>query len=614
MQIPTNQIIEGDCLEVMRGWPDRSIHCCITSPPYWGLRDYGVEGQLGLEKTPEEYVSKMVEVFRDVRRVLRDDGTLWLNLGDSYWNGGAEKRDGGHGFVDGGKPKLEAAKGALLQRKSTTGLKLKPKDLCGIPWRVVLALQADDWYLRQDIIWAKPNPMPESCTDRCTKAHEYLFLFAKGQRKTRIVKFSNLLSERCHFLKDFGLHPAESAMSRPPSGIHHSPLIEICVRLASSVFDFTQSQEGFRLPPLYSEVWQQCTGGGDSDFVRGLPIRHRPAVVAARFLMSETTAKQFLCEMQGLGVTLSDSQKLLVGGVTPLMSNTPSFYSDGKGTVTIHHASQICQVDFLHNQIITHSHTTCKYYYDQQAIAEPCVESNAARPRMGQGPNTQYNQKRAMMTQPENYNTVHSGQVPKPEHGFSGTKSDRPEQETKNKRSVWTVTTKSFPEAHFATFPPKLIEPCILAGTSAKGCCPECGAPWERITESTRTFQSGSGKSGNPISGKQDAVQGGGETLDIRRGPCVSTKTTGWRPTCGKECKRYSLNWKHGQAQPVPCVVFDPFMGAGTVAVVALQHSRDYVGSELSPEYIKIAERRIRAVVTGVPVKESDNGQGALWE
>ena len=137
------QIILGDCLQSMQSLKEKSINCCVTSPPYFGLRDYGVDGQIGLEDTPEQFIQKLVEVFREVRRVLRDDGVLWLNLGDSYGKG---------------------------------------KQLLGIPWKVALALQADGWYLRQDIIWSKPNPMPESVRDRCTKSHEYIFLLTKSQR------------------------------------------------------------------------------------------------------------------------------------------------------------------------------------------------------------------------------------------------------------------------------------------------------------------------------------------------------------------------------------------------------------------------------------------------
>lgn len=171
----TIEILQGDCRDVLGSLADGSINCCVTSPPYFGLRDYGVEGQLGLEPTPDEFVSAMVEVFREVRRVLRDDGTLWLNLGDSYAN------DGKWGGSTGGKhaSALHGNSG-IGRRLLTTGL--KPKDLIGIPWRVAFALQADGWYLRQDIIWHKPNPMPESVTDRCTKAHEYIFLFAKSER------------------------------------------------------------------------------------------------------------------------------------------------------------------------------------------------------------------------------------------------------------------------------------------------------------------------------------------------------------------------------------------------------------------------------------------------
>lgn len=158
-----------DCLTTLPTLPAASVQTCITSPPYFGLRDYGVDGQLGLEPTPRAYVDAMVRVFREVRRVLRDDGTLWLNMGDSYSNGGRTTRDA--------DDKL-GARG--MNTRPNDGA--KPKDLLGIPWRVAFALQDDGWYLRQDIIWAKPNPMPESVRDRCTKAHEYLFLLSKSER------------------------------------------------------------------------------------------------------------------------------------------------------------------------------------------------------------------------------------------------------------------------------------------------------------------------------------------------------------------------------------------------------------------------------------------------
>ena len=170
-----NTIIQGDVREVLKTLPDKSIHCCVTSPPYYGLRDYGVEGQFGLEVTPAEYVGRMVEVFREVKRVLRDDGTLWLNLGDSY----AMKFGGGKGRKSG---TTKAAVDEIEKPPREIPSGLKPKDLVGIPWMVAFALRADGWYLRQDIIWHKPNAMPESVTDRPTKAHEYIFLLSKSQR------------------------------------------------------------------------------------------------------------------------------------------------------------------------------------------------------------------------------------------------------------------------------------------------------------------------------------------------------------------------------------------------------------------------------------------------
>ena len=169
------RILFGDAVEMMRGLPDASLHCCVTSPPYWGLRDYKVAGQIGQERTPEEYVAKMVEVFREVRRVLRNDGTVWLNLGDSYAN------DDKWGGSSGGKHVKELhGNTGIGRRRKTSGL--KPKDLIGIPWRVALALQADGWWLRSDIIWAKRNTMPESVTDRPTRSHEYIFLLSKSAR------------------------------------------------------------------------------------------------------------------------------------------------------------------------------------------------------------------------------------------------------------------------------------------------------------------------------------------------------------------------------------------------------------------------------------------------
>lgn len=171
-----NEIYHLDCLIGLRNLPDNYIDCCVTSPPYYGLRDYGIEGQLGLEETPEKYVEKMVEIFSEIKRVLKKEGTLWLNIGDSY---AASGRGGGGGSFQDNDMSTKVSS-SNNRRKPVIGL--KQKDLIGIPWMIAFALRADGWYLRSDIIWNKPNPMPESVKDRPTRAHEYIFLLSKSRK------------------------------------------------------------------------------------------------------------------------------------------------------------------------------------------------------------------------------------------------------------------------------------------------------------------------------------------------------------------------------------------------------------------------------------------------
>jgi len=368
-----NKIYNMDCLEGLKQLPDNSINCCVTSPPYWGLRDYGGEGQLGLEKTPEEYVSKMVEVFREVKRVLRDDGTLWLNLGDCYNGSGGAGGDYNKGGLKEGQPKYPGRKIAGL----------KPKDLVGIPWMVAFALRADGWYLRQDIIWHKPNPMPESVTDRCTKAHEYIFLLAKS----------------------------------------------------------------------------------------------------------------------------------------------------------------------------------AQYYYDNEAIKEDAKPESEKRYK-----STFYTGKKEM-----------SGQ------GRPGNASNTPGYKRwtgkRNKRSVWTVTTKPFKEAHFAVFPPEIPEICIKAGTSEKGCCPHCGAPWKRVVERERTGEREVQVSDRKGLLRNDLAKHAGRIGEVK------VTTLGWEPTCS--C---------GIEETVPCTVLDPFAGSGTTLWVAEQLGVNSIGIELNPDYCDIIRRRMAGI------------------
>jgi len=382
----------GDCLSVLRTLPDASVHCCVTSPPYWGLRDYGHDGQIGLESTPEAYVARMVDVFREVRRVLRPDGTLWLNLGDSYAGSGKGAWD----VVGPQKETYVPPSNAPQTKIPKVPDGLKPKDLVGIPWSVAFALQADGWWLRQDIIWHKPNPMPESVRDRCTKAHEYVFLMTKSER----------------------------------------------------------------------------------------------------------------------------------------------------------------------------------YHYDAEAVSEAATQPIGEARKTGQ----------------------HKTEVFR--HGGSlGTNQGQP---TRNRRSVWTVTTKPYSGAHFATMPPDLVEPCILAGCPDQ-CCPVCGAGYERITAKEKRFESGSGRSGNAIEGKQDlSAARTNSTPDIRMGPVVSVKTLGWQPAC--DC---------AAAGTVPGTVLDPFAGSGTTLAVAVKNGRKAIGIELNPNYHPLIHQRLAEAKSE---RDEWEGVGSLFD
>ena len=353
--MPNHQIICGDALDVLRTLQENSVHCVVTSPPYWKLRDYGIAGQLGLESTVDEYVAKMVTIFAEVRRVLRKDGVLFLNLGDSY-----NTSPVGHHSVESLLKSSTAKVGNLHEsnlRASKTRTIIrdghyKPKDLLGIPWRIAFALQADGWYLRQDIIWHKPNPLPESVTDRCTKSHEYIFLLTKSAR----------------------------------------------------------------------------------------------------------------------------------------------------------------------------------YYYDADAIRESST-----------------NHKR-------------------------------------NRHSVWTFATQSYKGDHFATFPLKLPELCIQAGTSDHGCCPLCGAPWQRLVQDTPDYAALKASKpwiGGHSVGSTSLTQGyaGNKQTSASK----SQITIGWQPNC--PCQ--------GNV-PIPCTVLDPFSGVSTTGIVALRLGRDYLGIELNPAYVEMSQQRIQ--------------------
>ncbi|WP_346397429.1 DNA-methyltransferase [Pseudomonas syringae] len=345
-----HQILVGDCIDMMRTLPDESVHTCVTSPPYYGLRDYGVDGQIGLEETPAEFIARLVDVFREVRRVLRADGTIWVNMGDSYATGG---RGGGGSYM------AERGDAAWKGKGSATGWRSAPagfkhKDLMGMPWRLAFALQDDGWYLRQDIIWHKPNPMPESTRDRCTKAHEYLFLLSK--------------SRRYHYDSDAIREPANLTGKGNANGYRGGAYVN------GSTFD---NVEGGKRNTSGNTVPNNGVGWGHGT---DKASRNRPRVTVPTGWDTSTGA----------------------GG-------HGAFHKDG--------AERKRRDSFKRDDSKR-----------EQAIP-------------GQSKGTH---------RPDRDESTH-------------------DTATRNKRSVWTVATHAFKEAHFATFPPDLIRPCILAGAPRGG-------------------------------------------------------------------------------------------------------------------------------------------------
>jgi DNA modification methylase len=386
-----NRLLVGDVSSELRRLPPQSLHCVVTSPPYFRLRDYQVQGQIGLENSGEEYLKKLVDVMKQVRRVLRRDGTVWLNMGDSYVGGG---RGTDTGSTLEGSLANQAETRKVSPRTGIFGL--KAKQLIGMPWRLALALQADGWWLRQDNIWHKKNVMPESCRDRSTRTHEYVFQLTRSDR----------------------------------------------------------------------------------------------------------------------------------------------------------------------------------YYYDAIAVEEPQSEHERSRRLREQkeGLKTEYTLRR---------DDAH-GQLPPSRSGAARTVQARQRlamKGTRNRRSVWSLGTQAFPEAHFATFPEKLVEPCVLASTSEKGCCGMCGAPLVRILK--RKFYGDHNKAR-----QAEAVVGhntsGAMGNDVWYDHYVPAETVGWKKSCS--CTLGDV---------VPCVVLDPFMGSGTTAVVSERLGRGWLGVELNPDYAAMATRRI---------------------
>lgn len=452
-------ILQGDCRETLKSLPADSVQCVVTSPPYWGLRSYLIDGhehkekELGSESTPEEFVENMIAVFREVRRVLRPDGTLWLNLGDCHSNngkwGGASSGKNAHS-TEGGFSRARKGSDIDPKRKSVPGAKqplrghdiegLKPKDLVGIPWRVAFALQADGWYLRQWMPWVKRNSMPESTADRPTTTCETFFLLTKSQR---------------YFYDG-------EAVKMPASPNSHARMSQnIEAQIAS----------------------ERANGGRKTNG-----------------------------NMKAVG-------KIAPAGTGP--RNNDSF------------------ANAVYLQVGDRNRRNGDWFFDSD----------------WQG----------MLTDDDGWPVA------------------------------MVVNPQPFKGAHFATYPPKLVVPCILAGTSARGCCPTCGAPWERIVEKGEPNLEHQRACGGDANGQYDGqstkdyAASGAQDASATKARILAgmtgRTTVRWEPTC--TCFHLP-----GHVEPVPCTVLDPFLGSGTTAQVAIEHGRQAIGGELNAEYVPLIKAR----------------------
>lgn len=437
-----NTFTIGDCRETMRGLEPGIFRTCVTSPPYWGLRDYGVDGQLGLEATPDEYVAGMVDVFREVRRVLADDGTLWLNLGDTYASNGGHadtacnERRGAYNI--GNRPEHDRR-----DFRARGGGGLKPKDLVGIPWMVAFALRADGWCLRSEILWNKPNPMPESVTDRPTKAHEQLFLFAKAKwAGPPPGRFDHVAAEDARWLALLldaegcivvkrNRHDGRGDTFAPQISIGNTSeaLMREVVRIVGHGSLLERPGKNCRM--LYWQLANELARDLLTRIYPFLIVKQRQARIAihvdsltyARGGQKPERKRRGEAETRLLESLWSRNKECNHFG-TPDLSDVPE-------------------------PVIGRWAECERYYYDAEAVKEPAVYGQCLPSFRGDGG----------YTQGRSFNNS------------DGTKAKtaglkRPTVETRNRRTVWTIPTEPYPGSHFATFPTALVTPCILAGSA----------------------------------------------------------------------------------------------------------------------------------------------------
>ena len=476
-----NKIYVGDWVKVAETLPSGIAHLIITSPPYWGQRNYGVDGQLGLEKTPEEHIEKLVLGFRELRRVLRDDGVLFLNYGDKYAS--CKSRYSQREQTIHGKARDNVFIGNKADFYKTGAY--KDGDLIGLAWRLALALQADGWYLRSDIIWAKAlsfcakysgSTMPESVNGWRWERHRV---------KTGKLLKANFRSERSLD------HQAEPNPDKKPVGN----------KIAQ---------------------WKPCPGCAKCA-PDGLILRKgswRP-----------TRAHEYLFQL----------------------TKTSSYY---------------CDMEAVREELAT-----------DPAALKARVEHSAGIVSRGSSTNASWT---------------------------NGTQAYEPSG--RNLRDVFCINPQAYPDSHYATFPEKLVEPCIKVGTSEKGCCPKCGAQWARIVDSKspgQAIKQYKGKQYNVVTknvSPTSALRSNGPEFNKFKAENPTT-TLGWLPTCTHK------------EEPGPAVVLDPFCGTATVCAVAAKLGRNYIGIELNPDYVKNqAEYRVAEGETGISKEEQKAGQLALFK
>jgi DNA modification methylase len=609
------RILTGDCRSVLASLPSESVHCILTSPPYFGLRDYGtasweggdpacdhkqgrngsgradgvvdgrgqrnrdgvgamggdcrrcgarrIDRQIGLEQTPDAYVAEMVAVFREARRVLRGDGTLWLNVGDSYTSGGRTSQ----------APDEKSA-GRAMGCRPDTPQGLKPKDLIGIPWRLAFALQADGWYLRQDIIWAKPNAMPESVKDRCCKAHEYVFLLSK--------------SARYYYDAEAIAEPAISSGEARGGGKKYSARENgAAIGGSHNLHRYGETPENRNR----RSVWTIAT-----EPFRAMQIAHRVRVEPDAQVDGKSRITSSDCPLHGgrsaqaakgrCGEPLADSQTRN-GYIGTHLARPHCGERDATGQ-TFGRANAEQSSDLLRRECLT---SAIDHNSRSRRMGRDPETSPACMPSVRTADDSVGKLEQSALSEPRGYidesNTELAGSAYSTSHRILSDSDDKLSEQGSSEAShssyctceYYVETTEEV--NHFAMMPTALAELCIKAGTSEKGCCPRCGAGWVRQMERAKPpFVEASviDRFGNGDAGVHRKI---GQAYQdwLNANP---KRLIGWQPSCS--CPAH---------EPVPATVLDCFAGAGTTGLVADRLGRNAVLIELNPANTAMAQQRL---------------------